>query len=211
MIAGGPSRPERLGRLGVFGGTFDPPHIGHLIVARDAAEALGLDRLLLVPAARPPHKDVAAGTPARLRLEMVQAAVGDDPLLAVSEVEVDRPGPSYAVDTLRQLQVQHPQSDLFLIIGADQWRELAGWKDPQALAELATIAVMARQGEDPAPLDPGVGVACTPVPVRRVDVSSSDVRARVRAGRSIRDLVPDKVRAIIEREALYRAPALQHV
>ena len=201
-----PSRPVR---LGIFGGTFDPPHVGHLIVARDAADALGLDRVLLVAAAQPPHKDEPAASPA-LRLEMLRAAAAEDPLLEASGLELSRGGPSYTVDTLRELAARHPGTELVLLIGVDQWRALATWKEPRELGRLATIAVMSRRGEDPAGLDPGVGLACRPVPVTRIDLSSTDVRGRVRQGRSIRHLVPDAVRAIIAREALYRAPSVQH-
>lgn len=197
-------------RVGVFGGTFDPPHVGHLIVARDAAEALELDRLFLVVAARPPHKAPDAHTPPALRLEMLAAAVEGDPVLAASDLELRRPGPSYTIDTVREVQDSHAEAELYLLIGADQWRELGGWKDPRELGRRAVLAVMAREGEDPASVDPGVGVACRPVPVTRIDLSSSQVRARIRAGRSIRYLVPDAVGAIIEREGLYRAPAVRH-
>jgi nicotinate-nucleotide adenylyltransferase len=198
-----------LRRVGVFGGTFDPPHLGHLIVARDAAAALALDRMLLVVAARPPHKPEGAHSPARLRLEMLRAALDGDPVLVASDLELERPGPSYTIDTVREVAGAHPRAELFLLLGADQWRELGGWKEPRELGRRATLAVMARDGEDPAAVDPGIGVACRPVPVTRIDLSSSQVRARVREGRSIRYLVPEAVRDIIEREALYRSPVTQ--
>ena len=196
-------------RLGVFGGTFDPPHLGHLIVARDAAEGLALDRVLLVLAARPPHKAPPAAS-AELRMEMLRAAVGDDPLLVASDVELRRAGPSYTVDTLRELQALEPGAELTLLIGADQWRDLGGWKEPRAITRLATVAVMARSGENPEAVDPGLGVPCRPVPVTRVDISSTELRARVRQGRSIRHLVPEAVRTLIDREAPYAPPAVQH-
>ena len=196
-------------RLGVLGGTFDPLHLGHLIVARDAAEGLGLDRVLLVLTARPPHKSRAL-TSAELRLEMLEAVVAADPVLVASDIEVRRAGPSYTIDTLRELRARYPEAELVLVIGVDQWRQLAGWKDPQGIARLATVAVMAREGEDPAAVDPGVAVPSLVVPVTRIDVSATDVRARVRQGRSIRHLVPEAACRIIEREALYSPPAVQH-
>jgi nicotinate-nucleotide adenylyltransferase len=193
-----------LRRIGVLGGTFDPPHVGHLIVARDAAAALELDRLFLVVAPRPPHKPADDHTPPALRLEMLRASVEGDSVLAASDLELGRPGPSYTVDTLREVERAHPAAELFLLIGADQWRELGSWKDPRELARRATVAVMARDGEHPAAVDPGVGVACRPVPVTRIDLSSSQVRARVRDGRSIRYLVPPAVEDIIRSNELYR-------
>ena len=196
-------------RLGVLGGTFDPLHLGHLIVARDAAEGLGLDRVLLVLTARPPHKSRAL-TSAELRLEMLEAVVAADPVLVASDIEVRRAGPSYTIDTLRELRARYPDAELVLVIGADQWQQFGGWKDPQGIARMATIAVMTRKGEDPTAKDPGVAVPSLVVPVTRIDVSATDVRARVRQGRSIRHLVPEAACRIIEREALYSPPAVQH-
>lgn len=199
--------PARPLRLGVFGGTFDPPHSGHLIVARNAAEALELDRLMLVVSARPPHKSDESPTPAELRLEMLEAAVGDDPLLVASDLELQRPGPSYTVHTLQALRQGDPEAELFLLIGVDQWRELAGWREPERIGRLATVVVMARAGEDPTRVDPGLVVTCRPVPVTRIDLSATEARERVGQGRSIRHLVPEAVRRIIARESLYRPAA----
>lgn len=189
------------GRLGVFGGTFDPPHLGHLVVARDAAETLGLDRVLLVLAPRPPLRPGGPLTPADLRMEMLRAAVEGDSVLEASDVEMDRDGPSYTVDTLAALGGRHPGTELVLLIGADQWSRFDRWHDPRGIARRATVAVMARAGETPADLP--IGVPWRPCPVTRIDVSATDVRARVAAGRSIRYLVPDAVRGIIERHQLY--------
>jgi nicotinate-nucleotide adenylyltransferase len=196
-------------RLGVLGGTFDPFHLGHLIVARDVAEGLSLDRVLLVLAARPPHKGRVTAT-AELRLEMLEAALAHDPVLVASDVEMGRAGPSYTIDTLRDLRTQYPEAELVLMIGTDQWRQFAGWKDPQGIARMATIAVMAREGDDPSAMDPGLDVSSRVVSVTRIDVSATDVRARARQGRSIRHLVPEAAYKIIEREALYSPPAVQH-
>ena len=199
-----PSSPRR---LGVFGGTFDPPHLGHLIVARDAADVLALDRVLLVLAARPPHKGEADATAAPLRWEMLEAAIEDDPLLVASDLELHRAGASYTVDTLTELRSLFPETELVLLVGVDQWRQFAGWREPAAIGRLATIAVVAREGEDPGAADPGLGLAYRKVPIRRIDISATNVRTHVRAGRSIRYLVPERVCMIIEREALYRSAA----
>ena len=210
MKTGGPAS-GRIGgaRLGIFGGTFDPPHVGHLIVARDAAESLELDRLLLVVAAQSPTKLGTPGTPGPVRLRMVEAAVQDDPVLEASDLEVRRGGTSWTIDTLQELRARHADAELFLLIGVDQWRDFSAWKDPQGIAALATVAVMARDGQEPLRADPGLTVPCRRVPVRRIDLSSTEVRERVQAGRTIRDLVPERVRTIIERDGLYRAHPLR--
>lgn len=187
-------------RLGLFGGTFDPPHLGHLVVASDLHQALGLDRLLLVPAAEPPHKRGRVVASAEQRLQMLRAAVGDDPRLAVDDLELRRPGASYTVDTLRRLRERERPDELFLVIGVDQLRELHTWREPEELAELASIVVVPRSGgerfETPYPV--------RWAPVTRIDLSATEIRRRVREGRPIRYLVPDAVREIIEAEGLYR-------
>ena len=201
--------PARGLRLGVLGGTFDPLHLGHLIVAHDVAEELGLDRVLLVLAARPPHK-ITALSPAELRLEMLEAALAHDPVLVASDIEVRRAGPSYTIDTLREIRALYPEAELVLVIGADQWQQFETWKDPRGIARMATIAVMTREGDDPAVVDPGVAVPSRVVPVTRIDVSATEVRERARQGKSIRHMVPEAVFRIIERKALYAPPAVQH-
>ncbi|MCG6956892.1 MAG: nicotinate-nucleotide adenylyltransferase [Gemmatimonadetes bacterium] len=194
-------------RLGIFGGTFDPPHVGHVAVAEDVVRCLDLDRLIWIPALDPPHKPEQPLSPARLRLEMTRAAVAGHPRFEVSEVELRRPGPSYTVDTLRTLRAAHPSSRLFLVLGADQVRTLAtGWREPTTVLRLATLALMDRAGEDAmevGPELPGMERAIH-VPVRRVDVSSTEVRARVAEGKDISGLVSPGTLAVIEREGLYR-------
>ncbi len=194
---------EALQRIGVFGGTFDPPHVGHLIVAGDVAEALGLERMIWVPAGRPPHKDAAGVTDGALRLDMTRAAVGDDPRFEVSGMEVGRPGPSYTVDTLRALRGQNPRAQLHLVLGVDQFRALDGWREPEEIGRLATIAVMDRDGTMSEAAEPSVRVRWARVPVTRIDISSTDVRRRVADGASVRHLVPEGVRRIIEDRRLY--------
>lgn len=188
-------------RIGVFGGTFDPPHLGHLMVAADAHEALELDRLLLVPSAVHPFKGGSVRAPAELRVEMVRAAVRGDDRFEVDDVELRRPGPSYTVDTLRALRGRHPEAEIFFLLGADNLRELPAWREPEEIARLATLAVISRGGEH---AGPDLPYPALPVRVRRVDVSATEVRRRVGAGKSIRYLVPEAVREIIAREALYR-------
>lgn len=188
-------------RIGILGGTFDPPHIGHLIVAGDACAALRLDRVVFVPSARPPHKQGLVRADAQTRLRMVEAAVEGDVRFRVDDLELRRTGPSYTVDTLRQLRASTPDADWFFLIGADAVREMHTWKMPAEVAQLATLAVLSRSGEtvDAAAFP----LPVTPVPVTRVDVASSQLRRRVAAGVPIRYLVPDAVRRIVEREHLY--------
>lgn len=186
-------------RLGVYGGAYDPPHLGHLVAASDACEALGLDRLLWIPSAVHPLKPVR--TAADVRLEMVRAAVAGDGRFVADGLELQRPGPSYTVDTLRELRAREPEAELFFLTGADNLRELPRWREPGEIARLATLAVLERAGEV-LPADPPIPAVA--VTVTRVDVSSTDIRRRVAAGQSIRYLVPEAVRTVIERERLYR-------
>lgn len=197
--------PGGSGRIGLLGGTFDPPHVGHLIVAQDVVEALALDELRFVVAARSPFKDDREGTPAEIRAAMVRAAVGEDPRLRVSRIEMERGGTSYTVDTLRALRASEPGAEWHLIIGADQLARFSEWREPEELARLAMLVVMNRRGSDPEEMRvEGVRVSWTPVEVTRVDVSSTRIRERVAERRSIRYLVPESVRRIIEENRLYR-------
>lgn len=188
-------------RLGVLGGTFDPPHLGHLIAAQDARVALGLDRILLVPAGLPPHKPDRTITAGPIRLAMLRAAVEGDAGFHVSDMELRRAGPSYTVDTLRELGEAAPGCALFFLLGADQFRAFDTWRDPGTVASLAELVVMSRAGEE----EPGgpAGIAFRTLPVTRIDISSSEIRRRVAAGEPIRYLVPPGVEDIIRRERLY--------
>ncbi|CAN5831047.1 nicotinate-nucleotide adenylyltransferase [soil metagenome] len=186
--------------IGVFGGTFDPPHLGHLIVAADVCVALELDRLLFIPAAVPPHKLAQVEATAEQRLEMVRAAVRGDARFEVDDLELRRPGPSFTVDTLHTLRTRFPESRLYFLIGADALREIHSWREPEEVARLAQLIVFARDGQQAPTMH---GISAQPVPVTRVDISASEIRRRVRAGIPIRYLVPDAVREIVERENLY--------
>jgi nicotinate-nucleotide adenylyltransferase len=195
-------------RIGIFGGTFNPPHLGHLICAQEAWLALGLDRVLLVPAARPPHKLVEDEPGPAHRLELCRRALGNDPRLEVCPLEMQRPGLSYTVDTLQALHSQAPDSELFLIVGGDAAAELPGWHEPERLLSLARIAVAERRGTPRGAVDEalsrlsGEGRAEF-FRMPRIAISSTLVRERLRAGQPIRYLVPDAVAAYIEEHRLY--------
>ncbi|HET9949726.1 MAG TPA: nicotinate-nucleotide adenylyltransferase [Longimicrobiales bacterium] len=197
--------PQGRARIGLFGGTFDPPHRGHVVVASDVADALDLDCLLWIPARRSPHKPPGSGSPPEVRLEMVRAAAEGDPRFRVETLELERDEPSYTVDTVRELRARYPDAELFLVLGADQLRAFPSWREPERIVEDVRLAVMDRGGDSAREVARGVpgGDRAVFVPVRRVDVSSTAVRARVREGRDISALVPERVREIIAREGLY--------
>jgi len=187
-------------RLGIFGGSFDPPHVGHWLAAVDAMEALRLDRLVFVPTAGQPFKqrDRAIVAPALDRLAMTRLMAGEAPGFGTDAVEIDRGGLSFTVDTLTTFAERAAGDERFLLLGADAWRTFPEWRAPETVLRLATVVVLQR-GE----MAPGVAPPML-LATRRVDVSSSEIRARVRAGRTIRGFVPDAVRTYIERTGLYR-------
>lgn len=189
-------------KIGLFGGTFDPPHMGHLIAAQDVCTALSIDRFIFIPAALPPHKRDRGITPAAVRLEMLRAATAKNETFEIETIEMDRDGPSYTVDTLRELSARSPADELNLVIGVDQVREFDSWRDPHEILKLAKLIMMTRDGHDAA--DKAAPHVSRIVHVTRVDISSTLIRGRVAAGESIRYLVPDQVAAIIERDGLYR-------
>jgi nicotinate-nucleotide adenylyltransferase len=195
-------------RIALFGGTFDPPHLGHLVVADWARDRLGLDRVVFMPAGHPPHKSRPDLLPAPRRVALTRLAVRGWPGFQVSTAEASRPGPSFTVDTLRVLRARWPRAALYFIVGEDSLRELDTWRDPGSVLRLATPVVARRPSAGPG----------LPRPLRRIarrlravvldnpplGISSSLVRARARAGRSIRFLVPGPVERAIRRLRLYR-------
>ena len=197
------SRLDAARAIGIYGGTFDPVHNAHLLLAESARESLGLDVVLFLPAFIAPHKVAMRGlTPAHCRLEMLELATAGNPGFAISTVEIDAGEVGYTVDTLARLVPSYPSARLTLLIGGDSARDFAGWREPARIASMASIGVMARP-EIPLPeeLLPGVGY-------RRVDsplmaISSTDIRQRVRDGRSIRYRVPDQVIEYISKHGLY--------
>ena len=194
---------DRCVRLGVFGGTFDPPHIGHVSVARELQESGAFDEILWIPAGTPPHKPANRLTSPELRLEMARAATDGCAHQSVSDIELLREGPSYTVDTLRALRSTCPEATPVLIMGSDQFAELAEWGEAEEIVRLAEVCVLPREGAGLAAGVPRLSVVWRAANVPPVDVSSSEVRTRVREGLPYRHLVPEGVADIIERERLY--------
>jgi nicotinate-nucleotide adenylyltransferase len=186
-------------RIGVLGGTFDPIHLGHMVVASEVCAALALDRVILVPVHQQPFKDSMGHATPEQRLAMCRLAVEGDDRLEVSDVDIARGGLTYTVDTLADIAAQHPDAELFFIAGADAVSRLSEWREPARLMKLATFVGVARQGHPVPALTPPHLVVQTP----EVGVSSTEVRRRRRAGAPVRYLVPDAVAAYIAQHALY--------
>jgi nicotinate-nucleotide adenylyltransferase len=186
-------------RLGIFGGTFDPPHVGHLLVAVDAVEQLTLDRLVFIPTASQPLKLGVVSATATQRLAMVRLLVGDDARFEVDPIEIERSGLSYSVDTLAEYARREPDAERFFLVGTDVIRTFDKWREPERVLSLATMVVLARE-EAPVSLP----VGATSLRSRRVDVSSTEIRARVAARQSLHGFVPEPVAAYIVAERLYR-------
>jgi nicotinate-nucleotide adenylyltransferase len=197
-------------KLGVLGGTFDPPHVGHLALGETAVSHLGLDKVMLVPAGNPWRKSGREISPAEHRLAMLRLAVEGRPEFEVCTLEIERPGPSYTVDTLAELLGRHgPNTELYLIIGEDALMDLPNWKEPQRLVALARLAVALRSpGQDLDVTDledsiPGLSRRLIVLPMSFVDVSATALREWARKGVELRDLVPAAVQAYITEHGLY--------
>jgi nicotinate-nucleotide adenylyltransferase len=201
-------------RVGIFGGTFDPVHSGHLVLAEQAREQAQLDAVWFVPAPRPPHKDAAVLARFDQRVEMIELAIAGNSAFAVDQMEKDRTGPSYTVDTLQALVERHPADEFFLLVGSDTLADLHTWKDPERVVHLAILTVLQRPGNpvlDAAELGRRLNlpaemmVRLLTVSMPLFEVSSHDVRARIRAGRSVRYLLPRAVECYIHEKRLYRS------
>jgi len=196
-------------RIGILGGTFNPPHLGHLICAQEAYLQLGLDRVTLIPARIPPHKAVEDEPGAEHRLELCRLAIrGDEERLAVSDLEIARDGPSYTVDTLEALHSSAPDHELYLIVGGDIAAGLPDWHEPERVLSLATLAVAKRRGTPRAAVDDALGSLQGGERTRffrmpRIAISSTMLRERVKSGQSIKYYVPDRVAGYIKRHHLY--------
>ena len=190
-------------RLGIFGGSFDPPHIGHLLAAVDAFEALDLDKLIFIPTAVQPLKKGAIGATAQQRLAMVRLLVDNDPRFDVDPVEIERAGLSYTVDTLETFAQRFASAERFFLVGEDAMTAFGAWREPQRILTLARLAILRRPAGgavEPRSAPDGTIALAT----RLVEVSSTEIRERVRTDKSIRGFVPDSVASFIETERLYR-------
>jgi nicotinate-nucleotide adenylyltransferase len=196
-------------RIGILGGTFNPPHLGHLICAQEAYVQLGLDRVTLIPARVPPHKPVEDEPGPDHRLELCRLAIrGDEHRFEVSDLEIAREGPSYTVDTLEELHSSAPDHELFLIVGGDIAAGLPNWHEPERVLSLATLAVAKRRGTSRSAVDEALrtlrgGEEAKFFRMPRIAISSTMLRDRVRCGQSIRYYVPDRVISYIDQHNLY--------
>ncbi len=195
-------------RIGILGGTFDPPHVGHLILGEYSIDALDLTHLLFVPAADPPHKQNRAKTPITHRLAMLKLAISGNTRFDLSRIDLDRPGPHYSIDTVKMVGAQFPGAELYFVMGGDSLRDLPKWHRPEELIALCKLAVMRRPGDN---LDPGMHSAVLPGLERRVvmmdtpvlEISSTEIVNRLRHGQSVRYLVPDVVLTYIAEYGVY--------
>lgn len=198
-------------RLGIYGGSFDPVHLGHLLLAETCREVCALDRVLFLPCGKSPHKPHGAVATGQQRAEMLEFAVAGDPRFGVCRIELERSGPSFTVETLRHLRVEQPDSELFFLMGADSLADLPLWREPQAILELATIVAVNR-GHLPPPdlaaldvrLGSIVGDRVRLVTMPAIDLSATEIRERAHAAGSLRFRVPRAVEEYIRQNGLYR-------
>jgi nicotinate-nucleotide adenylyltransferase len=188
-------------RIGILGGTFNPIHLGHLILAEEAREKLGLDKIIFVPTNLPPHKDARGVAKGSERYAMIQLAIRGNSNFAVSDIEIKRRGPSYTIDTIRELKKRYPKGELYFITGSDLLKYLKSWKDLTHILKLVHFVVATR---------PGYALAKIPsrirtVPIRAVDISAFEIRQCITQKRSFRYLVPEAVYRYIEKKKLYRS------
>lgn len=205
-----PAAERPAARLGILGGTFDPIHIGHLILAEEASALLGLDQVLLAPAADPPHKREQGKSPAAHRIKMVELAIADNPHLALSRIDVDRPGPHYTLDMVRLLRAEYGDGvEIFFLMGLDSLADLPTWSRPLELMQACQLVVFSRPG---AAIDwetleaalPGVRQRVVLLPMPLIQISSSDLRQRVQQGRPLRYQVLPQIEQYIHEQQLYR-------
>lgn len=189
--------------IGIFGGTFDPPHIGHLLVASHVREALGLERMIFVPSSISPHKRGGAHTEPEHRLAMTRLAVAGAPHMEVSDVEIRRGGISYTIDTLRLLQGEHPGDELYLIIGMDNVADFGSWRDPEGILDVSRVVVMTRPGYKVPKREDRFVRRMEMCDVPEIEIASREIRRRVREGRSVRWMVTPEVEHFINQHGFY--------
>ena len=190
-------------RIGIYGGSFDPIHHAHLILAREALETLPLAEIIFVLAAQSPHKPDQAPSPPAIRWEMLNAAIADEPRFSASRLELDRPPPSYSIETVEALRAAQPEAEFFFLVGEDNLPELPRWRRFDDLQKLVQFVVLDRSGEEVEYAYPAIR--------RKIDISATTIRNRVASGQSIRYLVPEAVEEIIRRENLYQGADRSHL
>ena len=191
-------------RIGILGGTFDPIHLGHLVMAEQVREKLRLDKVIFIPCANPPHKTKRKLSPSRYRYQMTRLGVEGNSSFLVSDVELKRRGLSYTIDTLKQLKVLYPEREMYFLTGSDVLDEIRTWKEPEQIYKQAKVVIAIRPGFDRFDPENRFAKMSIIVPITGIDVSSSQIRAKVRKGESIRYLVPPKVKEYINKKKLYR-------
>jgi nicotinate-nucleotide adenylyltransferase len=192
-----------LKRIGIYGGSFDPIHHGHLILAREALETLGLAEIIFVLAAQSPHKPDQTPSPSASRWEMLNAAIADEPGFSASRLELDRPPPSYSIETVEALRAAQPEAEFFFLVGEDNLPELSSWHRFADLQKQVQFVVLDRSGGETEYAYPAIR--------RKIDISATTIRKRVASGQSIRYLVPEAVEEIIHRENLYQGADRSHL
>lgn len=192
-------------RIGLYGGTFDPVHLAHLVLAEQCREQLALDEVWFIPAASPPHKSGATITDTKHRVAMLELAIAGHPSFKLSRLELERTGPSYTVETLREVRESHPDVEIFLLLGGDSIRDFTTWREPKEIARLAALVAVNRGTAELAdiPTDIVAPEGRRDVHMPAIDISASDLRQRVATGRGIRYLVPRAVELYIQQHGLY--------
>ena len=195
-------------RIGILGGTFDPPHVGHLILAEYSAEALNLEHLYFVPAADPPHNQGEVKAPVRQRMAMLACAIEGNERFSLSRIDIDRPGPHYSLDMVRILRAQHPDADLYFVMGGDSFHDLPAWYRPEEIIALTHLVVMRRPHDNIHPdmheaVLPGLAQRVQVIDAPLLEISSTDIVERLQHGMSVRYLVPDSVLDYIRENGLY--------
>ena len=195
---------DKKDRLGILGGTFDPIHSGHLILAEQLREGLDLKKVIFVPSANPPHKKNSLVSSAEDRLRMTQIAIKDNPFFILSDLELKREGKSYTVDTLNEFKKLYPRSELFLLLGSDVLDEIESWKEPDKIFQEVKVVIALRPGLDKIDQKNKFAQKSLSVPINGLDISSTRIREMVRAGKSIRYLVPPGIEEFIQVKYLYK-------